>query len=73
MSLFKFVANERPSLGVEIELNLVDRHTMALRSGISEVLAEIPAELEGAVKPELLQCYLEINTKVCQDVDEVQR
>ncbi len=73
MSLFKFVANERPSLGVEIELNLVDRHTMALRSAISEVLAEIPTELEGSVKPELLQCYLEINTKVCQDVDEVRR
>jgi carboxylate-amine ligase len=73
VSLFKFVANDRPSLGVEIELNLVDRHTMAVRSAISEVLAEIPAELEGAVKPELLQCYLEINTKICQDVDEVQR
>jgi carboxylate-amine ligase len=73
VSLFKFVANERPSLGVEIELNLVDRHTMALRSAISEVLGEIPTELEGAVKPELLQCYLEINTKVCNDVDEVQR
>jgi glutamate---cysteine ligase / carboxylate-amine ligase len=73
VSLFKFVANDRPSLGVEIELNLVDRHTMALRSAISEVLAEIPTELEGAVKLELLQCYLEINTKVCNKVDEVQR
>jgi carboxylate-amine ligase len=73
VSLFKFVANDRPTLGVEIELNLVDRHTMALRSEISEILAEIPAELEGSVKPELLQCYLEINTKVCQDVDEVRR
>jgi carboxylate-amine ligase len=71
VSLFKFVSNERPSLGVEIELNLVDSQTMALRSAISEVLAEIPDELQGAVKPELLQCYLEINTKVCNNVDEV--
>jgi glutamate---cysteine ligase / carboxylate-amine ligase len=71
VSLFKFVTNERPSLGVEIELNLVDSQTMALRSAISEVLAEIPDELQGAVKPELLQCYLEINTKVCNNVDEV--
>ena len=71
MSLFKFVTNDRPSLGVEIELNLVDCQTMALRSAISEVLAEISDELQIAVKPELLQCYLEINTKVCNDVDEV--
>ena len=39
MSLYKFVANQRPSLGVEIELNLVDGQTMALRSAISEILA----------------------------------
>ena len=72
MSLFKFARNERPSLGVEIELNLVNSQAMALRSAISEVLAEIPDELQVAVKPELLQCYLEINTKVCNNVDEVQ-
>ena len=73
MSLYKFVANERPTLGVELELNLVDRQTMSLRSGIADIMAALPAELEGAVKPELLQCYLEINTKICQDVAEVQR
>ena len=71
MSLFKFVSNDRPSLGVEIELNLVDNQTMALRSAITDVLAEIPEDLQAAVKPELLQCYLEINSKVCKDVEEV--
>ncbi len=71
MSLFKFVTNDRPSLGVEIELNLVDHETMALRSAISEVLAGIPEGLQGSVKPELLQCYLEINSKVCNTVEEV--
>jgi carboxylate-amine ligase len=73
VSLYKFVANQRPTLGVEIELNLVDRRSMCLRSGIAEIMAALPAELEGAVKPELLQCYLEINTKICQDVAEVHR
>jgi glutamate---cysteine ligase / carboxylate-amine ligase len=73
VSLFKFVSNERPTLGVEIELNLVDAQTMALRSAISEVLAAMPPELEGSVKPELLRCYLEINTGICADVDEVRR
>lgn len=71
MSLYKFVTNDRPSLGVEIELNLVDAHSMALRSAIADVLAAIPAEEQAAIKPELLQCYLEINTGVCRDVEQV--
>jgi carboxylate-amine ligase len=60
-------------LGVELELNLVDAQTMALRSGIADVLAAIPEELKGSVKPELMQCYLEINTGICQDVAAVER
>ena len=72
MSPYKFVSNPRPTLGVEIELNLVDNHTMALRSGASQILSEVPQELESSIKPELLQCYIELNTKVCQDVAEVE-
>ena len=36
-------------------------------------MASLPRHLEGAIKPELLQCYLEINTEICKDVDEVRR
>ena len=46
---------------------------MALRSAFADVMAALPRDLEGAIKPELLQCYLEINTGVCKDVDEVRR
>ena len=63
LSLYKFVSNRYPSLGVEIELNLVDSQTMALRSGVSQILSEVPAELESSVKPELFQCYIELNTQ----------
>jgi glutamate---cysteine ligase / carboxylate-amine ligase len=73
MSPYKFVSNDRPSLGVEIELQLVDARTTALRSGIADVLAALPMELSGPVKPELMQCYLEINTGICRDVGEVGR
>ncbi len=72
MSLYKFVSNERPTLGVEIELNLVDRETMALRSGVLAILEDLPPELELSVKPELFQCYLEINSKICQNVGEAE-
>jgi carboxylate-amine ligase len=73
MPPFKFTSNERPTLGVEIELQLVDAETMGLRSGIADILTRLPEGLEGAVKPELMQCYLEINTGVCDTVAEVER
>jgi carboxylate-amine ligase len=69
---YRFLSNPRPTLGVEIELNLVDECTMGLRSCAGEILESLPPELQGAVKPELFQCYLEINTGICQDVREVE-
>ncbi len=72
MSEHTFRRNGWPTLGVEIELQLVDAESMALRSAIAEVLSELPAELHHAVKPEFMQCYVEINTGVCQTVDEVE-
>jgi carboxylate-amine ligase len=73
MPPLRFVSNERPTLGVEIELQLVDAGTMALRSGIAEVLSRLPGALHESVKPELMQSYLEINTGVCHTVAEVER
>jgi carboxylate-amine ligase len=71
MPSYKFVSNDRPTLGVEVELQLVDAETMALRSGIGPILERLPRDLEGSVKPELMQCYLEINTGICRNVAEV--
>jgi carboxylate-amine ligase len=73
MPAYKFVSNDRPTLGVEIELQLIDVETLALRSGIADILSRLPRELEGAVKPELMQCYLEINTGICDTVADVER
>jgi glutamate---cysteine ligase / carboxylate-amine ligase len=69
----RFLNNERPTLGIEVELQLVDARTMALRSAIAEVLDALPAELHASVKPELLQCCLEVTTEVCRDVAEAER
>jgi carboxylate-amine ligase len=72
MPPYTFVTNERPTIGVEIELNLVDSQTMALRSGVTQILEELPADLESSVKPELFQCYIELNTKVCESVADAE-
>ncbi len=69
----RFVPNDWPSLGVEIELQLVDADSMALRSAVLPVLADLPGPLRGRVKPEIMQSYLEINTDVCRTVDDVGR
>jgi carboxylate-amine ligase len=59
-----FHGNEWPTLGVEIELQLVDDTSMALKSAIAEILADVPPWLRESVKPEFMQCYVEINSDV---------
>jgi carboxylate-amine ligase len=71
MPALKFTSNAAPTIGVEVELQLLDAGTLELTSAIEDVLAKLPAELEERVKPELMQCYLEINTGICRDIGEV--
>ncbi|QDT51288.1 Carboxylate-amine ligase YbdK [Symmachiella dynata] len=73
MPSLEFKRNDYPTVGVEIELQLVDAETMALSNSISDILAELPAEIEARVKPELMQSYLEINTGICNTVNDVER
>jgi carboxylate-amine ligase len=73
MEVPKFVRNERPTLGVELELQLVDDRTMALKSAFADVHARLPESLREKVKPELMQCCLEINTDICETVADVER
>ena len=72
MSNLEFHVSTMPTLGVEIELALVDAHTMALKSASREILGHLPPALQESVKPELMQCYLEINTGVCATVSEAE-
>jgi carboxylate-amine ligase len=71
MSTFPFTRNESPTIGVEVELQLVDAETMALTSAIEQVRQLVPEEFKERIKPELMQSYLEINTGICHSVREV--
>lgn len=73
MPALHFTRNEAPTLGVEVELQLVDAESYELTCAIDPILARIAPELAARVKPELMQCYLEINTGICRDVGEVRR
>lgn len=72
-SALKFTHNPKPTVGVEIELQLVDAETFALKSVITEILDLLPPDFGEAIKPELMQCYLEINSKVCNTIAEVEQ
>src|SRR3954451_16615410 len=76
-----FSSSPRSSLGVEWELELVDLETRHLRSGASDILAELaePHQTEGPdedehpkAKHELLESTVEIITDVCSTVEEAQ-
>jgi glutamate---cysteine ligase / carboxylate-amine ligase len=56
------------TIGVEEELMILDADDLDLAQEIETILAAVPAELEGKVKPELMQSVLEIATEPCPDV-----
>ncbi|MEX2286035.1 MAG: YbdK family carboxylate-amine ligase [Planctomycetaceae bacterium] len=68
MSSITFKRSDYPTIGVELELQLVDAESFALSNSIDQVLARLPQSLFEQVKPELMQCYLEINTGICRTV-----
>ena len=66
-----FNGSPGPTLGVELELQLLDPETKNLVSGAPRIL-----ERSGAgdhIKPELIESTIELNTEVCPDVAAVRR
>ncbi len=58
------------TVGIEEELMILDAEGMHLVPAIEEMLAAVPADIEGTVAPELLQAVLEIATPPCDSVAE---
>jgi YbdK family carboxylate-amine ligase len=69
-----FASSERCTVGVEVELELVDRTSRELASGASAILAELgqahPDGEHPKAKHELLESTVEIITGICETVDE---
>jgi carboxylate-amine ligase len=69
-----FRSSPRCSLGIEVELELVDVATRELRSGATEILGALGRGRPGGEHPkakhELLESTIEIITGVCTDVPE---
>jgi carboxylate-amine ligase len=73
MNKILFNGNDRPTLGIELELGLVDEQTMQLSNSVDRILAHIPnADDQLHFKPELMQSCLEVTTGICDSVAEAE-
>ena len=68
-----FRPSPAPTVGIEIELALVDATTMALSSSVADVMARVPSDLAGCIKPELMQCYIEICSGISSSIAEAEK
>jgi carboxylate-amine ligase len=78
MAKIDFHRNDQPTVGIELELGLVDATTMALTSAYGLLNARLMAEghqsdENSCFKPELMQCVLEVNTEVCTTIGQADR
>jgi glutamate---cysteine ligase / carboxylate-amine ligase len=58
------------TLGIEEELMICDAETLELSQSIEVILGDLPDDLRGEVKPELMQSVLEVATSPCGSVAE---
>jgi carboxylate-amine ligase len=63
----------RFTLGVEEEFQIVDPQTWELRSHVSELLASSSPALGDQIKRELHQSIVEVGTRICANVDELEQ
>tara|TARA_Y100001934_G_scaffold282439_1_gene396181 strand:- start:141 stop:1265 length:1125 start_codon:yes stop_codon:yes gene_type:complete len=67
-----FTFNDSPSIGIELELALIDKETGALTSAINGLLERVPDQYASTIKPELMQCYVEVNSATCNTIDRAE-
>jgi glutamate---cysteine ligase / carboxylate-amine ligase len=64
--------NHRFTIGVEEEFQIVDPESGELRSHVSQLMAATSPGLGDQVKPELHESIVEIGTKICSNVGELE-
>src|SRR4030095_1783219 len=67
----EFKKSPRPTLGVEVEIPLIDGENMALASDAVAILEAAHSIPDLRVVSEINQSMVEINTEICADVKEV--
>jgi carboxylate-amine ligase len=71
--MLEFKSNNHLTLGIEVELQLINNENYDLFPKAKEILNKIPSHLNERIKPEIFLSMLEVNTSICQTVQEVER
>jgi len=71
VSKVEFKSSRPFSLGVEIELQILDKQSFNLVPKAPELLTMVPVPLQQRIKPEFIRSMLEVNTEVCSNMDQV--
>ena len=71
--MIKFHSSPSPTIGVEIELQLIDNNTFALNNIASKILAEVDKKFSNKIRIELIESMIEINTGICYSIEEVEK
>ncbi|MFQ5604753.1 MAG: glutamate--cysteine ligase [bacterium] len=64
-----FNGSPNPTVGVELELQIIDPETKNLVSGAQQIMDK--ANGDSHIKPELIQSTIELNTDVCSNISAV--
>lgn len=73
MERITFNRSPAPTVGVELEVQILDAETLELVSLAPEILKMVPPSLKERIKPEFIQSMVEINTDICSSVAEVEK
>jgi carboxylate-amine ligase len=73
METITFNRSPAPTIGVELELQILDQETLELTSLSPEILKMVPDAKRERIKPEFIQSMVEINTGICSSVAEVEK
>jgi carboxylate-amine ligase len=71
--MIKFNSSPKPTIGVEIELQLVDENNLDLKNIAPKVLADVDKKFKDNIKCELIESMIEINTNICQKIEDVEK
>jgi len=67
-----FKSSKEYTLGVEVELQLIDKESLALVPKSGQIIAGLE-NLKTFIKPELMLSNVEVNTSPCSTIEEVQK
>ncbi|HMP79788.1 MAG TPA: YbdK family carboxylate-amine ligase [Pirellulaceae bacterium] len=70
MKKIPFTSNASPTLGVELEVGLIDLETLGLASYYDRLVQHLPND-DDCFKQEVMQCYVEVISCVCRTVGDI--